>query len=237
MLPILHLNCYKIANPTLLARIPTEELRSLLTGYGHHPYFFEVPDDAAQADHADAHRRFATLLDDVLDEIADIKARASAGDESRPSWPMIVFRTPKGWTGPAYIDGKKTTGSWRAHQVPLANARDTAEHLGVLADWLGSYRAEELFDTDGKLLPDIASLAPAGPLRMSDNPHANGGLLLKDLRLPDFREYGVDVPAPGARRPPDRRTRRSTACRWRHRRPAAGWTRSRRVRKCGSCPD
>ncbi|MGD9513594.1 MAG: phosphoketolase, partial [Mycolicibacterium sp.] len=154
VLPILHLNGYKIANPTLLARIPTEELRSLLTGYGHHPYFFEVPDDAAQADHADAHRRFATLLDDVLDEIADIKARASAGDESRPSWPMIVFRTPKGWTGPAYIDGKKTTGSWRAHQVPLANARDTAEHLGVLADWLGSYRAEELFDTDGKLLPD-----------------------------------------------------------------------------------
>ncbi|PRC46867.1 phosphoketolase, partial [Mycobacterium sp. ITM-2017-0098] len=202
VLPILHLNGYKIANPTVLARIPEDELRALMVGYGHTPHFFEVPDaeaDAGNADgHADAHRRFAALLDDVLDEIAAIKARAADGDESRPAWPMIVFRTPKGWTGPDYIDGKKTTGSWRAHQVPLASARDTSEHLGVLADWLASYRADELFDADGKLHGDIAALAPAGELRMSANPHANGGLLLKDLRLPDFRDFGVDVPAPGA---------------------------------------
>lgn len=198
VLPILHLNGYKIANPTVLARIPTDELRSLMEGYGHRPYFFEVPDDADAADHADAHRRFAQLLDEVLDEIADLKAKAADGDERRPKWPMIVFRTPKGWTGPATIDGKKTTGSWRAHQVPLANARDTPEHLQVLDDWLTSYRAEELFDENGALDPDIAALAPAGDLRMSANPHANGGLLLKDLRLPDFRDYGVDVVTPGA---------------------------------------
>ncbi|BBY89088.1 phosphoketolase family protein [Mycolicibacterium tokaiense] len=196
VLPILHLNGYKIANPTVLARIPQDELRSLLVGYGHNPYFFEVDDDAA-GDHDGAHRRFAELLDTVLNEIADIKARAAAGDDERPSWPMIVFRTPKGWTGPEVIDGKLTTGSWRAHQVPLASARDTPEHLQVLADWLASYRAEELFDADGRLLPSIAELAPPGELRMSDNPHANGGALLKDLRLPDFREYGVDVPVPG----------------------------------------
>ncbi|MGB3481448.1 MAG: phosphoketolase family protein [Mycobacterium sp.] len=196
VLPILHLNGYKIANPTVLARIPEEELRALMVGYGHNPYFFEVADD--DTDHAGAHRRFAALLDDVLNEIAEIKARAAAGDDSRPSWPMIVFRTPKGWTGPAVIDGKKTTGSWRAHQVPLASARDTPEHLAVLADWLGSYRADELFDGDGRLVASIAELAPEGHLRMSDNPHANGGLLLKDLRLPDFRRFGVEVPAPGA---------------------------------------
>jgi xylulose-5-phosphate/fructose-6-phosphate phosphoketolase len=199
VLPILHLNGYKIANPTVLARIPEAELRSLMVGYGHNPYFFEVPDDASgEADHADAHRRFAVLLDAVLNEIAEIKARAADGDDERPCWPMIVFRTPKGWTGPAYIDGKKTTGSWRAHQVPLASARDTPEHLQVLADWLKSYRADELFDADGRLDPSIAELAPSGSLRMSDNPQANGGLLLKDLRLPDFRKYAVDVPVPGA---------------------------------------
>ena len=197
VLPILHLNGYKIANPTVLDRIPTDELRSLMIGYGHNPYFFEVLDDNSP-DHTDAHRRFAALLDEVLDEIAAIKANAATGDETRPRWPMIVFRTPKGWTGPAYIDGKKTTGSWRAHQVPLASARDTPEHLQVLADWLASYRPDELFDATGKLNPDIAALAPRGTLRMSDNPHANGGLLLKDLRLPDFRDYAVDVPAPGA---------------------------------------
>ena len=197
VLPILHLNGYKIANPTVLDRIPPDELRSLMIGYGHNPYFFEVADDNSP-DHTDAHRRFAALLDEVLDEVATIKANAAAGDETRPRWPMIVFRTPKGWTGPAYIDGKKTTGSWRAHQVPLASARDTPEHLQVLADWLASYRPEELFDPTGKLNPDIAALAPRGTLRMSDNPHANGGLLLKDLRLPDFRDYAVEVPAPGA---------------------------------------
>ena len=197
VLPILHLNGYKIANPTVLDRIPADELRSLMIGYGHNPHFFNVGEDD---DHFDAHRRFARLLDDVLDEIAVIKAKAAAsgGHDTRPRWPMIVFRHPKGWTGPAYIDGKKTTGSWRAHQVPLASARDTPEHLQVLADWLASYRAGELFDATGRLNADIAALAPPGHLRMSDSPHANGGLLLKDLRLPDFRDYGVDVPAPGA---------------------------------------
>ena len=197
VLPILHLNGYKIANPTVLARIPTEELRALMIGYGHKPYFFEVAEEE-QDDHATAHRRFAGLLDEVLNDIAAIKAAAASGDLRRPAWPMIVFRTPKGWTGPAYIDGKKTTGSWRAHQVPLASARDTPEHLQVLADWLASYRAAELFDADGRLDPHIAALAPPGQLRMSDNPHTNGGLLLRDLRLPDFRAFGVDVPAPGA---------------------------------------
>ncbi|OFJ50560.1 phosphoketolase family protein [Mycolicibacterium grossiae] len=196
VLPILHLNGYKIANPTVLARIPTDELRSLFVGYGHNPYFFEVGEDDAK-DHAAAHHRFAELLDTVLNEIAKIKARPA--DDDRPvRWPMIVFRTPKGWTGPDAIDGKKTTGSWRAHQVPLSNARDTPEHLQVLADWLGSYRAGELFDENGALDPFIAELAPPGHLRMSDNPHANGGSLLKDLRLPDFRTFAVDVPAPGS---------------------------------------
>ncbi len=197
VLPILHLNGYKIANPTVLARIPEDELRALMIGYGHTPYFFEVAD--GDTDHEDAHRRFATLLDEVMDEIVRIKTVALEeypDQMQRPAWPMIVFRTPKGWTGPAHIDGKKTTGSWRAHQVPLANARDTPEHLQVLADWLASYRAEELFDNDGRLLPSIAELAPEGRLRMSDNPHANGGLLLKDLRLPDFRDFAVDVPTP-----------------------------------------
>ena len=194
VLPILHLNGYKIANPTVLDRIPKEELRSLMVGYGHQPYFFEATEDT---DLAEAHRNFAELLDTVLNEIAEIKARPE-DDPETARWPMIVFRSPKGWTGPAYIDGKKTVGSWRAHQVPLGNARDTPEHLKVLADWLASYRADELFDADGRLDPSIAELAPTGHLRMSDNPHTNGGLLLKDLRLPDFRDYGVDVPSPGA---------------------------------------
>jgi xylulose-5-phosphate/fructose-6-phosphate phosphoketolase len=195
VLPILHLNGYKIANPTVLDRIPAEELRDLMSGYGHNAYTFEVKETD---DIADAHRRFALLLDSVLNEISEIKEQAAGGDEQRPRWPMIIFRTPKGWTGPDYIDGKKTTGSWRAHQVPLANARDTPEHLQVLADWLASYRADELFDEDGRLDPKIANLAPKGNLRMSDNPHANGGLLLKDLRLPDFRDFAVDVPTPGS---------------------------------------
>jgi xylulose-5-phosphate/fructose-6-phosphate phosphoketolase len=195
VLPILHLNGYKIANPTVLARISDDELSSLMVGYGHKPYFFTAGYDDEDA--LSIHRRFAVLLDEVMDEIAAIKARANAGDLTRPMWPMIVFRTPKGWTGPDYIDGKKTTGSWRAHQVPLASARDTAEHLQVLNDWLASYGPDELFDADGRLIDDIRALAPHGNLRMSDNPHANGGLLLKDLRLPDFRDFAVDVPAPG----------------------------------------
>ncbi len=197
MLPILHLNGYKIANPTVLARISDDELADLLSGYGHHPYVFTGGYDEDEP-MADVHRRFAALLDQALDEIADIKARAAGGDLARPAWPAIVFRTPKGWTGPAFIDGKKTTGSWRAHQVPLANARDTAEHLKVLEDWLRSYRAEELFDATGRVADDIRALAPEGRLRMSATPHANGGELLRDLRLPDFRDFAVDVPAPGA---------------------------------------
>lgn len=196
VLPILHLNGYKIANPTVLARISHDELRDLMVGYGHKPYFFEGGYDDSESE-IDYHRRFAKLLDEVLDEISAIKARAAEGDLTRPRWPMIVFKTPKGWSGPATIDGKKTTGSWRAHQVPLANARDTKEHLEVLESWLRSYRPEELFTEDGSIRPEIASLTPAGTLRMSDNPHANGGLLLKDLRLPDFRDYAVDVPLPG----------------------------------------
>ncbi|WP_207207362.1 phosphoketolase family protein [Xylanimonas protaetiae] len=197
VLPILHLNGYKIANPTVLARIPEAELKALMEGYGHKPHFFEVEDESTE-DAVSIHRRFAKVLDEVLDEIAEIKARAATGDESRPQWPMIVFRTPKGWTGPATIDGKKTTGSWRAHQVPLASARDTEEHLHDLESWLQSYGPEELFDAEGAVLPEItAALTPSGTLRMSDNPHANGGLLLRDLRLPDFRDFAVDVPTPG----------------------------------------
>jgi xylulose-5-phosphate/fructose-6-phosphate phosphoketolase len=195
VLPILHLNGYKIANPTVLARVSEEELTSLMVGFGHAPRVFTAGFD--DEDPLSIHRRFATLLDEVLDEIASIKERAATGDLERPMWPMIVFRTPKGWTGPASIDGKKTTGSWRAHQVPLASARDSEEHLQVLSDWLAGYRAEELFDEQGTVARDIRSLAPSGSLRMSGSPYANGGLLMRALRLPDFRDYAVDVPAPG----------------------------------------
>lgn len=195
VLPILHLNGYKIANPTVLARIPESELLDLMRGYGHKPHLFVGGFDGE--DHLEVHTRFAKLLDEVLDEIAEIKARAAAGDESRPAWPMIIFKTPKGWTCPPVIDGKQVEASWRSHQVPLASARDTDEHLEVLESWLKSYRPEELFDEDGAVKEEITSLAPGGTLRMSDNPHANGGLLLKDLRLPDFRDFAVEVPVPG----------------------------------------
>ncbi|WP_420113201.1 phosphoketolase [Pseudactinotalea sp.] len=194
VLPILHLNGYKIANPTVLARIPSEELADLMRGYGHTPYEFVAGFD--EESYRSIHQRFARLLDEVLNDIAAIKKAAAEGDEDRPAWPMIVFRTPKGWTCPPEIDGKRTEGSWRAHQVPLASARDTPEHLEVLRGWLESYVPEELFDDGGALRPEIASLAPVGELRMSANPHANGGLLLRDLRLPDFRDYAVDVPTP-----------------------------------------
>jgi xylulose-5-phosphate/fructose-6-phosphate phosphoketolase len=195
VLPILHLNGYKIANPTVLARIPEDELLDLMRGYGHKPHLFVGGFDGE--DHAAVHARFAALLDEVLDEIAEIKARAHAGDETRPSWPMIIFKTPKGWTCPPVIDGKQVEASWRSHQVPLASARDTDEHLQVLEGWLQSYRPEELFEQDGSIKAEITSLTPPGTLRMSDNPHANGGLLLKDLRLPDFRDFAVEVPVPG----------------------------------------
>ncbi|OYO18755.1 phosphoketolase [Enemella evansiae] len=191
VLPVLHLNGYKIANPTVLARIPESELVELLRGYGYHPYVF----DTDGADHADAHARFARLLDEVLDEIADIKA---SDDTERPTWPMIVFRTPKGWTGPAKVDGKVTEGYWRSHQVPLASARDTPEHLAQLQDWMRSYGTDELFDADGVPRAEIDALVPEGPLRMGANPHTNGGLLLRDLRLPDYRAYAQEISDHGA---------------------------------------
>ncbi len=199
VLPVLHLNGYKIANPTVLARIPEEELQELMRGYGHTPHLFTAGfDDETPESY---HRRFAELLDTVLDEIATARATAAAqGPDAaeRPRWPMIVFRTPKGWTGPKTIDGKQTEGSWRSHQVPLASARDTDEHLQDLQDWLQSYRPEELFDEQGRLVEDVAALAPPPELAMGALPQANGGVRRVDLRLPDFRRHGVDVQVPGA---------------------------------------
>ncbi len=193
VLPILHLNGYKIANPTLLARLPHAELEALMRGYGHTPYFVEG-DDPAQM-HAD----MARTLEQAWADIRAIQQRARAdGVTERPAWPMIVLRSPKGWTGPKTVDGKPTEGSWRSHQVPLANLAGNPEHLRQLEDWLRSYRPEELFDAAGVLRPELAVLAPVGERRMGMNPVANGGLLLKDLDLPDFREFAVQVPQPGA---------------------------------------
>jgi xylulose-5-phosphate/fructose-6-phosphate phosphoketolase len=193
VLPILHLNGYKIANPTVLARIPPEELESLLTGYGYRPYVVEGSDPAAM------HRLMAETLDGVIGEIRELQRRAREdGDRERPRWPMIVLRTPKGWTGPAEVDGQRTEGSWRSHQVPLAALPERPDHLALLEEWLRSYGPEELFDGSGRLLPELRELAPDGERRMSATPHANGGLLLRDLRLPDFASYAVDVPNPGA---------------------------------------
>src|ERR1700748_2685044 len=193
VLPILHLNGYKIANPTVLARIPHEELESLLRGYGYVPHTVEGDDPKL------VHQQLAATLDRVIAEIRAIQHRARVdGDVSRPAWPVIVLRTPKGWTGPKVVDGLPVEGTWRAHQVPLAEARQNPEHLAQLEEWLRSYHAEELFDADGALVPELAALAPHRDRRMSANPHANGGLLLRDLRLPDFRDYAVDVTAPGA---------------------------------------
>ena len=195
VLPILHLNGYKIANPTVLARIPEGELAALLEGYGHTPHF--VSGDDPQL----VHQALAATLDTCLDEIAAIQRAARAGETGeRPRWPMIVMRTPKGWTGPAEVDGLPVEGTWRAHQVPLANVRHDPEHLAMLETWMRSYRPEELFDEHAALRPEIAALAPSGDRRMSANPNANGGELLKDLLLPDFRDYAVEVPAPGATR-------------------------------------
>ncbi len=199
VLPVLHLNGYKIANPTVLARVGDDELDALMRGYGHTPYVFTAGFDDEEP--AEYHARFAELLDEVLDHIARIKADAAtqgADDAQRPRWPMIVFRTPKGWTGPKEIDGKPTENSWRSHQVPLANARDTDEHLRDLSAWLESYRPHELFDEAGALREDIAALAPPGDLRMGANPHTNGGLLTEELRLPDWREFGVQTDRPGS---------------------------------------
>lgn len=198
VLPILHLNGFKIANPTVLGRIGEDELVDLMRGYGHNPHLFTAGFE--DEDPISVHARFAGVLDEVLDEIAEIKERAAQADPEqveRPSWPMIVLRTPKGWTCPEFIDDQQTEGSWRSHQVPLSAARDTPEHLKVLEDWMRGYRPEDLFDDDGRLVDQVGSLAPPGQLRMSDNPHTNGGLLLRDLRLPDLASYAVDVPTPG----------------------------------------
>ncbi len=194
VLPILHLNGYKIANPTVLARIPDDELDDLLRGCGWEPLRVDA---AAGDDHADVHRRFAGVLDDALDRIAaNQRAARDEGAAERPRWPAIVLRSPKGWTGPKTVDGLPVEGTWRAHQVPLAGVRDNPAHLRQLEEWMRSYRPEELFDEGGAVIPDLARLAPEGERRMSANPHANGGLLLRDLELPDFRDYAVDVPAP-----------------------------------------
>jgi len=197
VLPILHLNGYKIANPTVLARIPEEELFALLEGYGHRPLLVSGGFDGEEPDNV--HQRFAAALDEALDEIAEIqrRAREAGGEVERPRWPMIVLRTPKGWTGPKQVDGLPVEGTWRSHQVPMTDVRENADHLCILEDWLRSYRPEELFDEDGRLVPELAQLAPEGKRRMSASPHANGGELLRDLVLPDFRDYAVEVKAPG----------------------------------------
>ena len=192
VLPILHLNGYKIAGPTILARIPEEELRQLLTGYGYRPIFVTGDDPHTM------HQLMARTLDAVYAEIKTIQQNArSHGFSERPAWPMIVMRTPKGWTGPKEVDGKPVEGTWRAHQVPLAEVRTNPAHLRMLEEWMKSYRPQELFDESGRLLDEIACLAPAADRRMSANPHANGGLLLRDLEMPDFCDYAVEVPKPG----------------------------------------
>ena len=193
VLPVLHLNGYKIANPTVLARIAPRELRALLEGYGYAPRFVEGSDPR------EMHQLMAGTLDEVTDEIAEIQLRARAGEpDGRPAWPMIVLRSPKGWTGPKEVDGLPAEGSFRSHQVPLAEVRENPAHLAQLERWLASYRPQELFDERGALREELAALAPEGRLRMGANPHANGGLLLRELLMPDFRSYAVEVPSPTA---------------------------------------
>jgi xylulose-5-phosphate/fructose-6-phosphate phosphoketolase len=192
VLPILHLNGYKIANPTILARIPRAELAQLLQGYGWEPLFVEGHEPAPM------HDAMAAALDACVERIHALqRAAREQGVAERPRWPMIVLVSPKGWTGPKEVDGRRIEGTFRAHQVPLSDPRANPAHLKLLEDWLQSYRPHELFHADGRLREEIAALAPAGARRMGANPHANGGLLLRDLHLPDYREYGVDVPRPG----------------------------------------
>lgn len=193
VLPILHLNGYKIANPTVLARIPREELQQLFRGYGYEPHWVE----AEEPEHA--HEALAATLDRIIESILSIQQAAREhGRVERPRWPMLILKTPKGWTGPKQVDGKKIEGTWRSHQVPLADLAENPQRLAQLEQWLKSYRPEELFDEQGRPVEEIRALAPKGPRRMGANPHANGGLLLRDLRLPDFRDYAVEVPKPGA---------------------------------------
>jgi xylulose-5-phosphate/fructose-6-phosphate phosphoketolase len=196
VLPILNLNGYKIANPTILARISKEELESLFVGYGYRPYFVEGSDPTAM------HQKMAETLDRAVDEIKTIQRKArhgngASGEATRPRWPVIILRTPKGWTGPKELGGHKLEGSWRSHQVPFADVRTNPAHLKVLEEWMRSYRPEELFDGQGRLVPELRALAPKGHRRMGANPHANGGLLRKDLKLPDVRAYAVQVAARG----------------------------------------
>jgi xylulose-5-phosphate/fructose-6-phosphate phosphoketolase len=192
VLPILHLNGYKIAGPTVLARLPHDELESLFVGYGYQPYFVEGDDPATM------HQEMAATLDVAVADIKKIqRAARTKGFRKRPRWPMIVLRSPKGWTGPKVVDGKQAEGTFRSHQVPMGDMAKPG-HLKILEKWMKSYKPGELFDKAGKLIPELAALAPAGSLRMSANPHANGGLLLHDLRLPDFRDYAMTVRKPGA---------------------------------------
>ena len=192
VLPVLHLNGYKIANPTILSRISHEELEALFKGYGYKPYFVEGCDPALM------HQKMADILETAISEIKAIQAEArSTGIAKRPLWPMIVLRSPKGWTGPTEVNGHKVEGFWRSHQVPMADVTTNPTHLKLLEDWMRSYKPEELFDANGRLIPELKDLAPKGTKRMSASPHANGGVLRKDLRLPDFRDYGVPVEYPG----------------------------------------
>jgi xylulose-5-phosphate/fructose-6-phosphate phosphoketolase len=193
VLPILHLNGYKIANPTLFDRIPRSELKNLFVGYGYKPHLVEGNDPAKM------HRAMAETLDQVTEEIRTIQreAREDGAKPERPQWPMIIMRTPKGWTGPKEIDGKKVEDFWRSHQVPFADLAEEPSRVGLLQDWMQSYKPEELFDENGTLKPELRELAPEGDRRMGANPHANGGILLRDLRMPDFRDYAIDCPKPG----------------------------------------
>jgi xylulose-5-phosphate/fructose-6-phosphate phosphoketolase len=193
VLPILHLNNYKIAGPTVLGRIPHQELEALFSGYGYEPHFVEGDEPKVM------HQLMADTLDAVLAQIKGIQDDARAkGFKSRPRWPMIVLRTPKGWTGPKVVDGLPVEGTFRSHQVPMGEMAEHPEHVKILEEWMKGYGPEELFDQAGKLVPELAALAPQGTRRMGANPHANGGILLRELRLPDFRQYAVHVPAPGA---------------------------------------
>jgi xylulose-5-phosphate/fructose-6-phosphate phosphoketolase len=209
VLPVLHLNGYKIAGPTVLARIPREELGSLMRGYGNEPIFVEGDNPP------EMHQKMAEALDRALDTISRVQSEARAqGFQKRPLWPMIVLRTPKGWTGPKQVDGRAVEGTWRAHQVPIS-AMDRPEHVALLEAWMKSYRPTELFDDEGRPRRQIIDIAPQGELRMSANPHANGGALLRDLQLPDFRDY-VERACTGA-----------TGC-------APGGTRANTVASCGN---